>query len=229
MKNLIDNNPDKAWKYFKRLTLILVIGVVCVLTIPKTPNILDKISMCPAPGILSTKLPTEFIEGKTDIITIEAQYLDKYTLNKELEGNIEIDTIPLGSQMKIEIIDLSPSEGQNFEIAVIGEKTQIIGTELTPVWEFKITPLKSGEMSIGIKPTIGILKDASNELETFGLRMIKKQISTEASFGYRIRKFVGSYWQWLMTVLIIPIWLYLRSRILNALKKKKSSNKIRFN
>lgn len=135
MKNLIDNNPDKAWKFFKRLTLILVIGVVYLLTIP---TLLLKNSMSPSPGILTTILPTEFIEGKTDVITIEAYYLDKYALNEELEGNIEIDTIPLGSQMKIEIIDLSPSESQNFEISVIGEKTQNIGTDLTSVWQSHI-------------------------------------------------------------------------------------------
>jgi hypothetical protein len=227
MKNFIDSNPEKVWKYFKRLTfLILIIGMVYLSTIIPMLRIKDSSSL--SPGILSTRLPTEFIEGKTDVITIEAHHLDKYTLNNELEGNIEIDTIPLGSQMQIEIIDLSPSESQNFEVFVIGDKTQIIGSNLTPVWEFGITPLKPGEMSIGIKPTIGIINVSSNELETFGLRMIKKDINAEASFGYQIKKFVGSYWQWLMSILIMPIWLYSRSKILKALKKKKTSNEIGF-
>jgi hypothetical protein len=226
MKNLIDNNPEKAWKYFKRLSfLILGFGIFYLLTVPM---LLFKDSTSPLPGLLRTTFPTEFIEGKTDIITIEASYIDKNAINEELESNIEIDTIPLGSQMKIEIIDLSPGEDQNFEISNIGEKSQIIGNDLTPVWEFKITPLKTGEMSIGIKPTIGIVKDSNGELETFGLRTIKKRVNVEASFGYRIKRFVSSYWQWLMTALIIPMWFYFRSRILKALRKNKKTNTIGF-
>ena len=227
MMSYIKNNPEKSWKIFKRLTIGILIGMLIVGTvyfyfIPRHLRLLNMAAEMLDEGILVTNFPNEFVEGKTEIITIKIVYrIDKEILARETKSNLEFDSIPLSSEISIEVIDLSSEIDKNFEITSIGSKKQLINSDLLPTWEFIITPLKSGEYEIGIKPTLELINSVTSTSSVIDLEMITKQIKVEPSHGYRFRKFINSYWQWIITVLIIPIWGYFFTIIKKALKEKK--------
>jgi hypothetical protein len=96
-----------------------------------------------------------------------------------------------------------------FKISLVSTETQHVDDETYTEWEWLVTPIKSGEnpLKLVIK-----LKDLNKDIVVFN-----KNINITRNVPDAVGGFFEKYWQWLLTTIIIPVFLYFWNR-----KKKKS-------
>lgn len=119
-----------------------------------------------------------------------------------LEGLLNIQ------ETKVENIRTSRSmvvslEGENFKIQALSDEEQIIEINDYTQWEYKVMPLKSGNLKLLI--AITILLKVENEEARRTLPVLEKKIIVKINPIYSIKAFVLQYWQWLIASAIIPI------------------------
>jgi hypothetical protein len=141
--------------------------------------------------------------------------ISKTTLNiyEDFEGIVKTTTIPITETMEVKLIDPSPMDDKTFSIVPDNEAEQLIedGNEITK-WTWNVTPLKSG--GANLKIVVSIIKNGHKKETVY-----QDNIHVKTNPGKTIPIFIGKYWQWFLSTLIIPfgIWLYNR-------KKEKEKN-----
>lgn len=126
------------------------------------------------------------------------------------EYNIHTQIIRISPIMYVSLID--PNDN-NFKIINITREEQILEKDHFTKWEWEVTPLKKGKNRL--KLSVNIVYDN-----------IPKNIKVYEDFIYvysdqttwnKIISFIISYWQWLISTLIIPVIIWVRNK-----KMKKS-------
>ena len=141
--------------------------------------------------------------------------ISKTTLNiyEDFEGVVKTTTIPITETMEVKLIDPSPMDDKTFSIVPDNEAEQLIedGNEVTK-WTWNVTPLKSG--GANLKIVVSIIKNGHKKETVY-----QDNIHIKTNPGKTIPIFIGKYWQWFLSTLIIPfgIWLYNK-------KKEKDKN-----
>lgn len=139
--------------------------------------------------------------------------ISKTTVNiyEDFEGVVKTTTIPITETMEVKLIDPSPIDDKTFSIVPDNEAKQFIedGNEITK-WTWNVTPLKSG--GANLKIVVSIIKNGHKKETVY-----QDNIHIKTNPGKTIPIFIGKYWQWFLSTLIIPfgIWLY---------NKKKDKN-----
>ncbi len=132
--------------------------------------------------------------------------ISKTTVNiyEDLDGVVKTTTIPITETMDVKLVDPSPIDDKAFSIVPDNDAVQLIedGDEITK-WSWNVTPLKSG--SAKLKIVIAIIKNG-NRKETVYI----DNIQIKSNPAKTIPLFLGKYWQWILSTLIIPfgVWLY---------------------
>jgi hypothetical protein len=106
--------------------------------------------------------------------------------------------------MEVKLVDPSPIDDKTFSIVPDNDAEQLIedGNEVTK-WSWNVTPLKSG--GANLKIVVAIIKNG-NKKET----VYQDNVNVKTNPGKTIPIFIGKYWQWFLSTLIIPfgVWLY---------------------
>lgn len=127
------------------------------------------------------------------------------------ERSILIKNIRVSPLMTAELIDPSP-EKSNFIIKEINTKEQNIETEGYTEWQWTIKPIKSG--THGLKLLIKVRTD--NGLKD--IPVFDKDIYVYAKPSAWIVDFWNKYWQWIMSTVLIPIFVFLYKKFSNHKK-----------
>jgi hypothetical protein len=133
---------------------------------------------------------------------------------EDFEGVVKTTTIPITETMEVKLIDPSPMDDKTFSIVPDNEAEQLIedGNEVTK-WTWNVTPLKSG--GANLKIVVSIIKNGHKKETVY-----QDNIYIKTNPGKTIPIFIGKYWQWFLSTLIVPfgIWLY------NKRKKDEKNN-----
>jgi hypothetical protein len=99
-----------------------------------------------------------------------------------------------------------------FDIKALSTPIQNIDNESYTEWEWVVTPKKSGDSPLKL---IIRVKDLNKDIVVFN-----KNIKIKKNVTVAVGGFFEKYWQWFMTTIIIPIFIYFWNR-----KKKKRNKK----
>lgn len=174
--------------------------------VPPTTSITD--------GHVAYKIPTEMSVRSTYQIIVR---ISKSTLNiyENIDGDVKSSSIPISETMEVKVIDPSPSDNKMFEIIPNNTPIQLVenNDEVTQ-WTFDVTPLRAGTSKL--KVVISIIRNGLVREIVY-----EDSVTVKADITKTIPFFIATYWQWLITTLIIPIviWLYKRKK-----DKKKRTN-----
>ena len=99
----------------------------------------------------------------------------------------------------------------HFKISLVSTEKQHVDDETYTEWEWLVTPIRSGHnpLKLVIK-----LKDSNKDIVVFN-----KNIDITSNVPVAIGGFFEKYWQWILTTIVIPVFLYFWNRN----KKKKTS------
>ena len=154
----------------------------------------------------------------TNLEELKAKVLDASDAS---DNNAIVDTtIHLGKRMKAKLVDMSPRSDPSFYIEEMGDQEQNLNSSKEAYWNWKIEPLKEGEHELKLSIQVILSDDDRINLPP---RDIKVTIfAQKVSVSTEIGNFFSNYWQWIITGILIPIFIaWLTSRIKQANDGKK--------
>ena len=128
--------------------------------------------------------------------------------NPQLPSIATIEDVKVSGEMSAEL----RADGESFDIKALSTPVQNIDNESYTEWEWIVTPKKSGNSPIKL---IIKVKELNKDIVVFN-----KSIKIQKNVTVAVEGFFEKYWQWLMTTIIIPIFIYFWNR-----KKKKRQTK----
>ena len=154
-------------------------------------------------GRLVYKIPSEMKVRETYQIFVR---IGKSSVNiyENLNGDVRETVIPVTQTMEVNLIDPSPKDSKSFDIVADNQAVQIVdSSESYTQWSWNVTPLKVG--STNLKVVVSIIRDG-NKKEVVYQDRVQVKVNPIKQIAFWFNK----YWQWLFTVLLIPIfkWLY---------------------
>jgi hypothetical protein len=137
---------------------------------------------------------------------------DKIKKVLEPGGKIKITdtTLEIGLQMSATLEDKASEKDPNFSIRPVGSASNIRVYDAKKnkmVWQWNVTPLKEGQhqlsLSISLVDKNGIASNPETQWYSITIYSEKKKGSPGNGFG----SFLSKNWQWLISAIIIPVFL----------------------
>lgn len=142
----------------------------------------------------SNQSKAELILGNEDAIN-----------NPDYPSIAMIEDVKVSGEMSAEL----RGDNDEFKIVSLSTPTQNIDDESYTEWEWVVKPLKSGQSPLKLVVKV---KDFNKDIVVFN-----RNIKIKSNVPVAVEGFFDKYWQWIMTTIIIPIFLYFWNR-----KRKKT-------
>ncbi len=140
------------------------------------------------------------------------------------ESNVRLDSIRVDSIMIASLTDQSNDDNKIFIINGLTNDTQMVELEKANVlttWQWSVKPLKKGNYPLQI--IVKIFYKSLHSSKPSDITVYKRTIyvnAIEPTLGQIVVNLIKQYWQWLFTVLLIPIV----KKIIGYYKKKQRLN-----
>jgi hypothetical protein len=173
-------------------------------------------------GIMAYSTPEQMVVGKSYTIKLRISKEKNKIQLVSGDRNIPINDINTNSKVVIESIRVEPimsanliSEDGKFIIKSASTETQNIEEKGYTEWEWRITPLKSGQNFLKLVVKVRIINENGDFYKD--ITVFDKNVEVKSNVVFSVKTWLSNYWQWLITTIIIPfiIWFY----------KKKSEEK----
>ena len=142
-------------------------------------------------------------QNKADLILGSQDVIN----NKSLPSIATIEDVKVSGEMLAEL----RGDVDAFDIKALSTEVQNIDNESYTEWEWVVTPKKSGYSPLKLVIKV---KELNKDIVVFN-----KDIQVQKNVTVAVEGFFDKYWQWLMTTIIIPIFIYFWN------KKKKKQKK----
>jgi hypothetical protein len=132
--------------------------------------------------------------------------------DSDIQSKVTIEHIRVERSMKASLI----SEDESFNITPLNTENQILEDESYTEWGWIVSPLESGKHYL--KLIIKIKIEIEGESSYKDIVVFDKNIEVKSNLKYGIKSWFSSYWQWLLSSIIIPLVIFLY-------KKRKDKKK----
>jgi hypothetical protein len=123
----------------------------------------------------------------------------------------------ISSRVKLRLID--PSSKKNFVIIPLTTEEQIVNDRANTYWQWNVSPRKKGIHKLLLIVTVIIFEgDIRSEKD---VEIIEKKIKVDPSMWATINQFLTLNWQWIITVLIVPIFAMLLKNFFTLKEKRR--------
>lgn len=129
---------------------------------------------------------------------------------------METEEIWVSSRVKIVLFD--PTGRNNFEITALNTEEQTVNEYANTIWEWNVIPIKSGNNPLVMRATVKVLDEFGENYRD--IPVFEKRVNVKASPLASLGMFLAKYWQWVATVIAIPLVTYVYRSIKNRKKQK---------
>lgn len=146
--------------------------------------------------------PTEMQEQKTETIQARISFEDiGADLREGLQrpGQIQEDELKVSEIMKVTLT----GDANAFSIQRIGDEEQVVAGKPYAQWEWRVTPLQSGDQQLTLTATAIIFLEGRGE-KSIDHRTLNKPIIVKVDRWYSAKQFFTNNWQWLWAVVVVP-------------------------
>ena len=167
------------------------------------------------PGRILFNPPEEMKVGVKEKVEVRITKTLTEDLSKGLKGSgkPQIEQIRVGTFMKVRLM------GDNFDIKPLSNEEQIVAGEGFTQWEWDVVPLKSGIQYLILGVTVRLkLPNGAEEKKDYPV--FDRRIEVKVNLPYTINKFIKSYWQWIITAVLLPIIGWFANKWRKSRKKK---------
>ncbi|MEP6922382.1 MAG: hypothetical protein ABI967_14750 [bacterium] len=95
-------------------------------------------------------------------------------------------------------------DGNAFLIQRIGEEEQVVAGKEYAQWEWRVTPLESGNQTLTLAATAKIFLPERGEKPIY-YKALEKSIYVKVDRWYSLSQFIANNWQWLWAVVVVPL------------------------
>jgi hypothetical protein len=192
-----------------------------------------------AEGQMVFNPPTEVQEGERKRIELRIIPMQRdVAVTNDAEAGAEARAVlgegltgegePQFSQVKVGTLMKAKLTGDGFEITPLNEEEQVVGGEEFTQWAWDIVAVETGDQELNLTVTVKVVVDTLGE-RVRDLPVITQKVVVKVDLGYSIKTFVSEYWQWLVTVLLLPVlgwaWrLYSKSKAKREESEKRKAS-----
>ena len=175
-------------------------------------------------GIVAYSVPKEMQVGKTYTVKLRISK-EKNKVQIVRGDGIPIADIKVDSRIIISSIRVEPvmsakliTDSSKMIIQPVSTEIQDIEDQGFTEWAWRLTPIKGGDVLLRI--VLNIKQKVDGDVILKDIPVYDEVVSIKSNVVFSISGFIGQYWQWIMTTIIIPlvVWFYNK-------KKKKSKGK----
>lgn len=157
-------------------------------------------------GNIAFNAPTEMNLKKTATIQL---ILSMQKSIEELKASLEAEGEKQGAAIKVSRLMEARLTGADFQITTIGDEEQAVSFASPTEWKWDVKPKSEGPHKLHLTLSI-VLDDKSRRV----FRTFDKTIMVEVPPSQKVGDFVTNNWQWLWTVIVVPLagWIWGRNR-----------------
>lgn len=133
--------------------------------------------------------------------------------------NMQMETEVIWVSSRVKIVLFDPTGRNNFEITALNTEEQTVNEYANTIWEWNVIPIKSGNNPLVMRATVKVLDEFGENYRD--IPVFEKRVKVKASPLASLAMFLANYWQWVVTVIAIPMVTYLY-RLFKSRKKQKS-------
>jgi tetratricopeptide (TPR) repeat protein len=137
----------------------------------------------------------------------------KKALVDRVASGVEGATVKVTPTMEAHLV------GQAFEITPITPELQAVSAAGTTEWQWQVSSTQAGTQSLHLALDARVSIDGSNT--EYSIRQFDKTIRITVSWWRRAEDFVGNHFEWLWTVLLLPILAFVWKKFRAALRSKR--------
>ncbi|MGH9351039.1 MAG: hypothetical protein ACRD2G_02590 [Terriglobia bacterium] len=130
------------------------------------------------------------------------------SLRQQIQGqqNLEGVTIDIAPEMEARLT------GEDFTVTAVTPETQAVSGQGETEWRWYVKPLKAGTAELHL--TLSAILQVNGSSMPRSIQTFDRRIPVQVTWNQRISGFVSGHWDWLWTVIIIPIgaWLWGKKR-----------------
>jgi hypothetical protein len=158
-------------------------------------------------GHVAYKIPNDMTVRSTYQVIVR---ISKSTAHifENLNGEVKTSSIPITETMEVKVIDPSPSDSKMFDIILDNAPIQLVeNNEHVTQWTFNVTPIRVGKSKLKI--VISTITNGHTKEVVY-----EDEVNVKIDITKTIPFFIATYWQWLLTTLVIPviIWFFKRKK-----------------
>jgi len=167
-------------------------------------------------GKIVYDIPNVMRLGESTVIRvgIAKSITDDVKVTIERNRNVTVQDIKIKDVMAVDLIS---EEAAAFEVRrqqpAGSSAWQTIGGDAASEWIFDVTPRMSGAHKLRLVASV-LLDDPKKQNAPLSLKVYENDITVSTSYLYYAQEFVKSYWQFLLTTLLIPAgamaWKYFK-------------------
>ena len=159
-------------------------------------------------GKIAYKIPDTMEIAKSHRATVSvSKALNDSILFQNIDNTgFIVENIRVSSRVRMTLID--PTGDQNFQVKPLGTVEQPVYDSTSTIWNWNVIPNRSGQNELVLRATVKILDDLGESYKD--IPVFEKSIKVNASITVVAKQFIGDYWQFLSTTIIIPliVWIY---------------------
>lgn len=100
--------------------------------------------------------------------------------------------------------------GHGFDIVAITPEIQAVSRQQNTEWKWDIKPTDAGKQHLHL--TLSAILQVDGEKTSRTIRTFDRDIEVNVTWPERFSAFVGSYWQWLWTAVLVPVGLWVMGK-----------------
>lgn len=164
--------------------------------------------------------PVDMRMGRTERVEVRVAQDETTNLTEGLQGRgtPEVEPIKVSAFMKARLV------GDSFEITPLNEAEQLVAGDTFTEWAWDVTPLKGGDQKLNLIVTVRLQLPSVGE-ETRDYPVIDRSIHVQVDPVFTAQRFLGANWQWLVTVIAIPIAGWAIKEMLDRRKLAKDGDR----
>jgi hypothetical protein len=175
----------------------------------------------PPVGKMAYSIPDTMKVGQQYDISLRITKYEKDSIliegidrNDQVKSKIVINDIRVGSVMSAVLIDVD----SNFVVKSTSTTEQNIEDFGYTQWLWKVKPIKSGNNKLRLLIKVRVFTENGDYLKD--IPVYDQKIKVHSNIPWTLKSWISKYWQWLMSTIVIPIFIYFWKRR----KKDKSTN-----
>lgn len=156
-------------------------------------------------GNIAFNNPEYLTVGEPSIIEV------RLTRNREINidsdflgtGDVTVDSLELTRRVRVQLVSIH----DDLIIESRGEEEQALDDESFTVWTWAVTAQSAGMKKMEIMIGIANVNDLDPTLPRF-MPSRSFEINVKANLRYSVLNFLKSYWQWLLSTILIPLLMW---------------------
>lgn len=153
------------------------------------------------------------------VVSITASMKSLILYNGLDPTNMKDEELLVTKLVRVNLIEASGEN--NFSIKNLATERQTVDDTTNTVWRWDVIPLRRGTYNLMIRATVQTGKESEKDITAF-----ERTVQVQAEAFHDAKKFISAYWQFLLTAIVIPSFIWGYKHFISKNKRKNVDDSV---